>query len=100
MDTINLKIPFTKKAWAKEQGCKWDPDGKTWYIPVDKNKACLQEYIKNPTIVERDIVKKRWEYELETNPYAKMLEDKEAIDKKYKKNIGKLLVKVLEKNYD
>ncbi len=96
MDTINLKIPFIKKEWAKQQGCKWDKEDKTWYIRVDKNKACLQEYIKDPTIVVRDIVKKRWEYELETNPYAKMLEE----DEEHKKNIKKLMVKVLNKNLD
>ncbi len=96
MDTINLKIPFHIKEWAKKHGCRWDRDGKTWYIPVDKNKACLQEYIKDRTIVVRDIAKKRWEYELETNPYAKMLEE----DEEHKNNIKKLMVKVLNKNLD
>jgi len=48
---VYLYIPFSDKEYAKELGCRWDPNMKKWYsIDSDKGKCnislCIQKWNK------------------------------------------------------
>ena len=32
-EKLYMAIPFEEKDWAKNNGFKWDPKGKAWYLP-------------------------------------------------------------------
>lgn len=44
---VYLNIPYKDKEYAKELGCKWDPEEKKWYsIDSDRGKSNISEVLK------------------------------------------------------
>ena len=41
---VYLNIPYSDKDYAKNLGCRWDPERKSWYcIDSDKGKSNVSE---------------------------------------------------------
>lgn len=55
---VDLRVPFAEKDAAKEAGCRWDKEQKTWYAPpgTDLNKIAQwpQKLEQRPELSPRD----------------------------------------------
>ena len=60
-EKIYMSIPFQDKDWARNNGFKWDPKGKAWYLPPGKDPLPFKKYwsyLEN-TFHDKEELKKR-----------------------------------------
>lgn len=43
-EKLYLNVPYEKREWAKNEGLKFDGDGKCWYLPPGKDPLKFREY--------------------------------------------------------
>jgi len=48
MSRIDLRVPIAEKGEAKRLGARWDPQGKTWYVPDGADATPLQKWVPAP----------------------------------------------------
>ena len=49
-ERINLRVPFAEKDQAKEAGCRWDKEQKTWYAPPGTDIQKIAHWRENTQI--------------------------------------------------
>jgi hypothetical protein len=47
-----INVPYAEKNLAKENGAKWDPQKKSWFIPREIDHIYFQQWIKKENISE------------------------------------------------
>lgn len=60
-EKLYMAIPFEEKDWAKNNGFKWDPKGKAWYLPPGLDPLPFKKYwayLEN-TFKDRALLQKR-----------------------------------------